>query len=481
MDPPVRKTLDLRRQARLCPTCGQRFSSDGRFCPFDGVPLEPTSFDPLDDGLLGRTIDGRYEVIALLGEGGTGRVYKVRHAALARHFALKILRRDLGRDEELAARFIQEAKATASVRHPNVVEITDFGRLPDGLPYLVMELLVGCTLSDVIKSEGPVPGERAVPLLLQIASALAAAHAVGIVHRDLKPDNVFLVGDARDVRVVDFGAAKVVGASRVTRDGVVFGTPHYMSPEQASGQPVDHRADIYSLGVIMYEMFTGRVPFEADTFMGVLTQHMFVQPVPPSQVTAAASGLGALEEITLVCLAKKPEGRYPSMEALATALEGARDQAGPKGRLPRSVAGDAGPLREGAIRAAAARGAGGPASGDDAEADDPLRIPRHKVPRWVLFAALSSVCFAVAVAFAVRRGSTGAGARTNADTSASPESTRAAAPASAAVTASPPGAAPGLVASGGDRGPDPRATTGPSAQAVAAEATADAGVAVAVP
>src|SRR5262249_32061993 len=157
---------------------------------------------------------------------------------------------------------------------------------------------------------------------------LGAAHAAGIVHRDLKPDNVFLVGGAaggpsanEDVRVVDFGAAKVVGSSRVTRQGIVFGTPAYMSPEQAGGQPVDHRGDVYSLGVIMYEMFTGRVPSEADTYMGVLTQHMLVQPVPPSRVSPSARELGALEEITLACLAKRPEDRYASMGDLVAALD----------------------------------------------------------------------------------------------------------------------------------------------------------------
>jgi serine/threonine-protein kinase len=170
-----------------------------------------------------------------------------------------------------------------------------------------------------------------------VAAALGAAHAAGVVHRDLKPDNVFLsaggsesvargttsamLSDAPDVRVVDFGAAKIVGSSRMTRTGIVFGTPHYMSPEQASGAPLDHRADIYALGVIMYEMFTGRVPFEADTYMGILTQHMFVQPVPPSQVSDAAKELGALEQITLICLEKKPEDRFASMDDLVAAID----------------------------------------------------------------------------------------------------------------------------------------------------------------
>jgi serine/threonine-protein kinase len=163
-------------------------------------------------------------------------------------------------------------------------------------------------------------------LFQRLCHALGAAHRAGIVHRDLKPENVFLVGGAADrgtddVRVVDFGAAKVLGSSRLTKTGIVFGTPHYMSPEQASGAAVDHRADIYALGIMMYEMFTGRVPFEADTYMGVLTQHMFVNPVPPSQVSPAARELGALEQITLRCLEKKPDDRYADTGELVKAID----------------------------------------------------------------------------------------------------------------------------------------------------------------
>ena len=202
-----------------------------------------------------------------------GTVYQVRHTALDRLFAMKVLRRDLARDPDLAARFMREARATASVKHPNIVAINDFGRIDGDLPYFVMENLVGQTLAHAIKTGGAIPSALGVRIVLKVAGALGAAHDGKIVHRDLKPDNVFLLGLAAtagdvDVRVVDFGAALIIGASRVTRAGVVFGTPHYMSPEQASGQPVDHRADIYALGVIMYEMFTGRVPFVADTYMG---------------------------------------------------------------------------------------------------------------------------------------------------------------------------------------------------------------------
>jgi serine/threonine protein kinase len=347
MDPaPIKRTVDIRREVKRCATCTQRFSRDAAFCPFDGTRLETAPFDPLADPLIGTRVDGRYDVISVLGEGGMGRIYEVRHAALDRAFAVKVLRPELAQDEDLAARFILEAKATASVKHPNVVQITDFGRLPDGVPFFVMELLVGHTLGEIIKTGGPVPAGRAVRIIRKVAGALAAAHAAGVVHRDLKPDNVFLVGGSRDlaapddpdrsrslamlssgadVRVVDFGAAKIVGGNRLTRAGVVFGTPHYMSPEQASGQSVDHRADIYSLGVIMYEMFSGRVPFEAETYMGVLTQHMFARPPRPSELAGATRQLGALEDITMTCLAKDPEERFASMDHVIAAI----DQAAP--------------------------------------------------------------------------------------------------------------------------------------------------------
>lgn len=304
--------------AKLCPDCGHQFSGEARFCPFDGALLEQGGkWDPSGDPLLGQTIDSRYEVLSVLGEGGMGTVYRVRHTTLGRSFALKVLRKDLAGDRELAARFIQEARAAASVSHPNVVQITDFGALAGEQPYFVMEMLEGQSLGWLIQHGGAIPAARAVRILRQVAEALGAAHAAGIVHRDLKPDNIHVgsaAGSGSDVvKVLDFGLAKVAGASRLTRQGMVFGTPHYMSPEQASGGAVDHRSDIYALGVVMYEMFTGRVPFEADSYMGVLTKHMYVAPTPPSEVVAAARELGALEDMTLRCLQKKPIQRFESM------------------------------------------------------------------------------------------------------------------------------------------------------------------------
>lgn len=313
---------EIQVSVKRCAECGARFGVDAAFCPFCGVPLTASTWDPTRDALVGKIIDDRYEVLEPLGEGGMGTVYKVRHVTLNRHFAMKALRRDLAADAALSQRFIQEARATAAIKHPAVVAITDFGVLEDGIPYFVMELLVGETLSVRMRARGPMRPREVIDIARKIAEGLAASHAANVIHRDLKPENVFLVGP-NELRIVDFGAAKIVGSSKLTRPGVVFGTPYYMSPEQAGGQPIDRRADVYSLGVLLFEMITGRVPFEADTYMGVLTKHMFAQPPRPSQAVAAGVQLGALEDLVLRALEKDPNARYASMEELKKALDDA--------------------------------------------------------------------------------------------------------------------------------------------------------------
>jgi eukaryotic-like serine/threonine-protein kinase len=339
------------RGATVCPKCAQHFSPDGRFCPFDGEPLQSApEWDPSSDPLLGTIVDGRYEIRSVLGEGGMGVVYEVRHRALGKRFALKALRKDLATDADIAARFTQEARTAAAVSHPGLVEITDFGRLSTGQPFFVMELLEGQSLATLIRRGGPIPAARAVDIVRQIADALGAAHDHSIVHRDLKPDNIHVspAGPGQErVTIVDFGLAKVIGASRLTRAGMVFGTPHYMSPEQAMGEATDHRADVYALGIVMYEMFTGRVPFEADSYMGVLTKHMYMAPTPPSQLLATAE-LGVLEDITLRCLEKKPDHRYATLRELTHDLDlalnapnGERPSASRQRRaIPRSLLAD---------------------------------------------------------------------------------------------------------------------------------------------
>jgi serine/threonine protein kinase len=255
-----------------------------------------------------------------------GVVYLARHKVIGKKVAIKILRADLAQDNATTERFLQEAKAASSIGNPHIIDISDFGGLPDGSTYIVMEWLDGQPLTRVLEETNPLPVTRAVHIAKQISVALAAAHAQGIVHRDLKPDNIFLIrhGDERDfVKILDFGVAKVASAgAKLTRAGSVVGTPLYMSPEQAAGAPVDARTDIYALGVILYEIVSGRVPFDAENIMGILTQHMYKAPTRFSDLDRPPPDIPAgLEAVILKALSKKPEHRYQTMDGLTQDLD----------------------------------------------------------------------------------------------------------------------------------------------------------------
>ncbi|MCA9582418.1 MAG: serine/threonine protein kinase, partial [Myxococcales bacterium] len=312
---------------RYCTTCGGRWDDSLLYCPEDGARTEELPDEAAEeeqDKLLGRVVDGRYRVDKKIGQGGMGNVYLATHVVLNRRFALKVLAGDMARDPEVVLRFQQEAQAASAIGQQNIIDISDFGQLPDGTAYFVMEYLDGLSLTDAFESQGGFSIEETTHIVRQIATALGAAHGQGIVHRDLKPDNIILVKREETdhfVKVLDFGIAKVGGAaSKLTKTGVIFGTPHYMAPEQAAGQSIDHRADVYSLGIILYEMCVGKVPFDADTYMAILSKHMF-EPPPIPKAELGERELGPFEGIVLRALAKKPEDRYASMDDLLHDLQ----------------------------------------------------------------------------------------------------------------------------------------------------------------
>ncbi|MFY0539615.1 protein kinase domain-containing protein [Nannocystis pusilla] len=279
----------------------------------------------------GEVLADRYRVYHRLGKGGMGEVYLAEHMDIGRKVAIKTLNAHLQDKPEIADRFMQEARTSSRVRHSNIVDITDFGKTDHGAPFFVMEYLEGEDLKSVLKRERVLPWERARDIILQVCAALAAAHAHGVVHRDLKPDNIYLIrqGDQELVKVLDFGIAKVISEAgdEMTQTGVLLGTPEYMSPEQAQEQPLDGRSDIYAMGVLMFRMFTGRLPFRAKAFMAVLGMHMQQPPPRPSEVDPNHAVSERQEAVILRCLEKKPEDRYQTADELAAAIR-AIDAAG---------------------------------------------------------------------------------------------------------------------------------------------------------
>ncbi len=323
---------------KVCPSCGLQYGDEQLRCFVDSAALQP-----LADPNLGKILAGRYAIEAVLGEGGMATVYRARHALVDRPVAVKILAPSKARNPSLRERFRREAKNAASLAHPNIIEIYDYGEASDGTVFMVMELLHGAPLANHI-APGPMDAGRVVSLGLQMARGLARAHDFEVIHRDLKPENIFVVeaGNGRElVKLLDFGIARSMHDSRLTGAGEIFGTPQYMAPERITTIDAGPAADLYALGVIFFEMLTGRLPFEAEEITGFFIKHMQQPPPRPSQLVPRCPP--ALEGLILQLLAKSPEDRPVDAHQVVKALQSLRPSGGT--RMPDSPAPSASPSR----------------------------------------------------------------------------------------------------------------------------------------
>ncbi|NLE85331.1 MAG: protein kinase [Myxococcales bacterium] len=320
-------------QPRPCPQCKETCAPGHQYCPQCGFPITEI-IAPEEDRFVGTTLPGGHHILDLIGVGGMGRIYRAEQSVLRRTVAVKIVHPHLMADENSAARFLTEARAASQLNHPNSVAVFDFGRTEAGQPYLVMEFLRGKDLAQVAYEEGPLPFSRIVDVLGQVLAALGEAHDLGIVHRDLKPENIILQPLRRGgdfVKVVDFGLAKLRAdpkSTSVTSPGIVCGTPDYMSPEQGRGDTIDGRSDLYAVGVILFQLLTGRLPFEAEAPTQVVMMHMSIPAPDPRQVCPKRQIPAALAEVVKKALAKSPAQRYQDAHELAQALRQAVEDLG---------------------------------------------------------------------------------------------------------------------------------------------------------
>ena len=308
---------------KLCPVCSTEYPDDVRFCPNDGQTLRAAA--PAGD-LVGQVVADRYHVLRKLGEGGMGQVYLAEHVKMGRRSAIKVMNPSMVHDPDAVSRFNREAANASRITHPNVCAIYDFGETADGTIYLAMEFIEGEPLTSLLERDGALPPLRAAHIVVQVAEALQAAHDLGIVHRDLKPDNV-MVGRGRDgadvVKVVDFGIAKAVGgedSQKVTKTGLVVGTPEFMSPEQLAGDKLDGRSDIYSLALVLYKMLTGKLPFEATTVQETMIKRLTDDPLTLAAVRPDRTFPAGLQETLDAALTRSPADRYQSAAKFANDL-----------------------------------------------------------------------------------------------------------------------------------------------------------------
>lgn len=313
---------------KICPTCSTEYPANERFCPRDGTALRSQGGG---SDLVGSIIAERYHVLKKLGEGGMGQVYLAEHVKMGRKSAVKVMNPGMVNDADAISRFNREAANASRINHPNVAGIYDFGETPDGLIYLAMEFVEGEPLTSIIASQGALGPGRAAEITRQAAGALSVAHDMGIVHRDLKPDNI-MVGSTRDgadcVKIVDFGIAKAAGsdAQKVTRTGLVIGTPEYMSPEQLAGDKLDGRSDIYSLALVTFNMLTGKLPFPGETAQEAMIMRLTDEPKTLAEMRPDVPWTPTVQGVLDRALARLPKDRYQSASQFGGELWEAVDE-----------------------------------------------------------------------------------------------------------------------------------------------------------
>jgi eukaryotic-like serine/threonine-protein kinase len=312
--------------SKQCPVCSTAYAENNTFCANDGTPLidAPTESDPF----IGKVLEGKYLIVTRIGAGGMGNVYRGRHTKMETNVAIKILHASLVSDAKAVERFRREARAALAVNHPNAIQVMDFGVTEDQTVFIVMELLDGVSLQKVIETEKTLSVSKAVKIFKQICAAVSAAHNKDVIHRDLKPDNVIILNYGKSdeqVKVLDFSIAKVTSPDKnantpaLTEVGLVVGTPQYMSPEQAQGLDLDKRADIYSLGVTLYQVLTGSLPFTAASSMALALKHIHALPRPLREVNAKIPL--EIETVVMKAMAKRPTDRQQTADELSDELD----------------------------------------------------------------------------------------------------------------------------------------------------------------
>ncbi len=325
--------VDIIPETKRCENCGRQYPEEANFCMIDGSRLpqsaepkmRPRVNQPEASRLLGKTLGGKYTIQSVIGQGGMAVVYQAFDNLIERPVVIKVMQAWLSNDERANERFKRECQLTAQLHHPNIIRVYDGGLLNNHEPYLVMEYVAGESLRRALDRHGPVPLKTAAAIVIQICRGLGEAHAAGIIHRDLKPDNILVEavkGATQEIKILDFGIAYLVaGAHRLTQTGKLIGTPAYIAPEQLKDRKIDARADLYAVGVILFELLTGKLPFEGETAESILTKQLFEPPPPLSSERADIPPGSPIELVVLKALAKEPDERYQTAKEFEEAIE----------------------------------------------------------------------------------------------------------------------------------------------------------------